>query len=100
MPCKRQLQEKNVHIHVTKAIIALKSLWKLLRHIWKPISLPAILDRLREVDEIGTYSQGHTCLHQHVVLINKGIEQALMKNGFFWDVTPCGSCKNRRFAGT
>jgi hypothetical protein len=24
----------------------------------------------------------------------------LMKNGVFWDVTPCGSCKNRRFGGT
>jgi hypothetical protein len=23
-----------------------------------------------------------------------------MKNGVFWDVTPCGSCKNRRFWGT
>jgi hypothetical protein len=23
-----------------------------------------------------------------------------VKNGVFWDVTPCGSCKNRRFAGT
>jgi hypothetical protein len=23
-----------------------------------------------------------------------------MKNGIFWDVTPCGSCKNRRFGGT
>jgi hypothetical protein len=22
------------------------------------------------------------------------------KNGVFWDVTPCGSCKNRRFRGT
>jgi hypothetical protein len=22
-----------------------------------------------------------------------------MKNGVFWDVTPCGSCKNRRFIG-
>jgi hypothetical protein len=21
-----------------------------------------------------------------------------MKNGVFWDVTPCGSCKNRRLA--
>jgi hypothetical protein len=21
-------------------------------------------------------------------------------NGVFWDVTPCGSCKNRRFGGT
>jgi hypothetical protein len=24
----------------------------------------------------------------------------LLKNGVFWDVTPCGSCKNRRFGGT
>jgi hypothetical protein len=23
-----------------------------------------------------------------------------MKNGVFWDVTPRGSCKNRRFGGT
>jgi hypothetical protein len=23
-----------------------------------------------------------------------------MKNGVFWDVTPCGSYKNRRFGGT
>jgi hypothetical protein len=23
-----------------------------------------------------------------------------MKNAIFWDVTPCGSCKNRRFGGT
>jgi hypothetical protein len=23
-----------------------------------------------------------------------------MKNRVFWDVTPCGSCKNRRFGGT
>jgi hypothetical protein len=23
-----------------------------------------------------------------------------MKNGGFWDVMPCGSCKNRRFGGT
>jgi hypothetical protein len=22
------------------------------------------------------------------------------KNGIFWDVMPCGSCKNRRFGGT
>jgi hypothetical protein len=23
-----------------------------------------------------------------------------MKNGIFWDVTPCGSCTNKRFGGT
>jgi hypothetical protein len=24
----------------------------------------------------------------------------VQKDGVFWDVTPCGSCKNRRFGGT
>jgi hypothetical protein len=23
-----------------------------------------------------------------------------MKNGVFWDVTPCGCCKSQRFGGT
>jgi hypothetical protein len=23
-----------------------------------------------------------------------------LKNGVFWDVTPCGFCKNQRFGGT
>jgi hypothetical protein len=23
-----------------------------------------------------------------------------LENGVFWDVTSCGSCKNRRFGGT
>jgi hypothetical protein len=26
-------------------------------------------------------------------------EHRLGVNGVFWDVTPCGSCKNRRFGG-
>jgi hypothetical protein len=26
--------------------------------------------------------------------------EVTMKNGIFRDVTPCGSCKNRRFGGT
>jgi hypothetical protein len=25
---------------------------------------------------------------------------AILKNGVFWDVTPCGSCKNQIFRGT
>jgi hypothetical protein len=30
-----------------------------------------------------------------------GLETRLVvKNSVFWDVTPCGSCKNRRFGGT
>jgi hypothetical protein len=28
-----------------------------------------------------------------------GEEVKTLKNGVFWDVTPCGSCKNRRFGG-
>jgi hypothetical protein len=27
-------------------------------------------------------------------------KQIDMRNGVFWNVTPCGSCKNRRFGGT
>jgi hypothetical protein len=30
----------------------------------------------------------------------KMLNHLLHKNGVFWDVTPCGSCKNRRFGGT
>jgi hypothetical protein len=30
----------------------------------------------------------------------EGFTAVTMKNGVFWDVTPCGSCKNRRFGGT
>jgi hypothetical protein len=26
--------------------------------------------------------------------------EVTMKNSVIWDVTPCGSCKNRRFGGT
>jgi hypothetical protein len=25
--------------------------------------------------------------------------EGFLKNGVFWDFTPCGSCKNRRFGG-
>jgi hypothetical protein len=29
-----------------------------------------------------------------------GVAFCDIKNGGFWDVTPCGSCKNRRFRAT
>jgi hypothetical protein len=29
-----------------------------------------------------------------------GFTAVTVKNGIFWDVTPCGSCKNRHFEGT
>jgi hypothetical protein len=28
------------------------------------------------------------------------VTKAHVKNGVFWDVEPCGSCKNRRFGGS
>jgi hypothetical protein len=31
---------------------------------------------------------------------NLVIIKCCIKNGVFWDVTPCGSCRNRRFRGT
>jgi hypothetical protein len=35
------------------------------------------------------------------VAVNHEVCHANTKNnGVFWDVTPCGSCKNRRFGGT
>jgi hypothetical protein len=33
-------------------------------------------------------------------VIFKVFTAVAMKNGVFWDVAPCGSCKNRRFGGT
>jgi hypothetical protein len=32
--------------------------------------------------------------------IEQLINRLSTKNGVFWVVTPCGSCKNRRFGGT
>jgi hypothetical protein len=37
-------------------------------------------------------------LTRHIPEANK--RKVKLKNGVFWDVTPCGSCKNRRFGGT
>jgi hypothetical protein len=44
---------------------------------------------------------------QHTKLNNTGNKECkvwlafrqFMKNGVFWDVIPCDSCKNRRFGG-
>jgi hypothetical protein len=34
------------------------------------------------------------------VCMEEEVKPIVRKNGVFWDVTPCGSCKNRRFGGT
>jgi hypothetical protein len=40
-------------------------------------------------------------LNHHRLLVRFEVFTAVaMINGVFWDVTPCGSCKNRRFGGT
>jgi hypothetical protein len=57
------------------------------------------------VDTQACVSNSEMCSH---VLCVKGSNNvrfevftaATMKNGVFWDVTPCGSCKNRRLGGT
>jgi hypothetical protein len=33
-------------------------------------------------------------------MLQRLVQQQIMKNAVIWDVTPCGSCKNRRFGGT
>jgi hypothetical protein len=33
-------------------------------------------------------------------LRDEALSRPMLKKGVFWDVTPCGSCKNRRFGGT
>jgi hypothetical protein len=36
----------------------------------------------------------------HLAQVTVEVFTVTMKNGVFWVVTPCGSCKNRRFGGT
>jgi type IV secretory pathway VirB3-like protein len=39
--------------------------------------------------------------HKQIHLVRFVVFTAMtMKNGIFWDVTPCGSCKIKRFGGT
>jgi hypothetical protein len=58
--------------------------------------------------ELGLYVPGSGILHSHrrenpqsFLLVRFEVLTAVtMKNGVVWEVTPCGSCKNRRFGGT
>jgi hypothetical protein len=50
--------------------------------------LSASFIRVTRFCELGTTS----------AVITKSLR--IEKNGVFWVVTPCGSCKNRRFGGT
>jgi hypothetical protein len=57
----------------------------------------------------GTYTDLHRatgCCNIVLCLVNNNVLRfevftaVTMKNDVFWDVTLCGSCKNRRFGGT
>jgi hypothetical protein len=40
------------------------------------------------------------CWNDEIKDEEKGRSFRVLKNAVFWDVTPCGSCRNRRFGGT
>jgi hypothetical protein len=40
------------------------------------------------------------CMHSAQFVRFEVFTAVTVKNAVFWDVTPCGSCKNRRFRGT
>jgi hypothetical protein len=44
-------------------------------------------------------SRTHISLEE-IAKLEDVINKVILKNAAFWDVTPCGSCKNRRFIGT
>jgi hypothetical protein len=49
--------------------------------------LSASIIRVKRIGELGTT----------LVVRFEVFKAVTMKNGVFWVVTPCGSCKNRRF---
>jgi hypothetical protein len=53
---------------------------------------------LTDMAEIVTRKQGREYKIVHIVRFEV-FTAVTMKNGIFWDVTPCGACKNRRFGG-
>jgi hypothetical protein len=51
-------------------------------------------------DEGSVGEEGEQLLTTHGYVRFEVFMAVTMKNGLFWDVTPCGSCMNRRFGGT
>jgi retron-type reverse transcriptase len=54
--------------------------------------------KLNGTHQILAYADDVNLLCDHINTINKITK--LLQNAVFWDVTPCDSCKNRRFGGT
>jgi hypothetical protein len=55
---------------------------------------------------LGPYSEdlllsiGSKNVNKEISVRSEVFKAVTMKNGVFWDVTPCGSCKNQCFGGT
>jgi hypothetical protein len=52
------------------------------------------------VNMIRKLSPSTVSIVRHTVVGFEVFTAVIMKNAVFWDVTLCGSCKNRRFGGT
>jgi hypothetical protein len=57
--------------------------------------LSASFIRVTIIGELGTALAVTTAYASQMFLA-----LTILNNGVFWVVTPCGSCKNRRFGGT
>jgi hypothetical protein len=59
-----------------------------------------VFQRSRSISDVSTIGLWNV-QHKRMSLARFEVFTAVtMKNGVFWDVTSCGSCKNRRFGGT
>jgi hypothetical protein len=57
-------------------------------------------DLLSSGDVLVEYGMVSSCSQLRKRLVVELMNLKPTKNGIFWDVTPCASCKNRRFGGT
>jgi hypothetical protein len=62
------------------------------------LSLPCLFSDYTKSEERSTRLYSFTV--RFIVVRSEVFTAVTMKNGVFWDVMPCGSCKNRRFGGT
>jgi hypothetical protein len=56
--------------------------------------------RRLELELHSTRSQKASIINVIFVVRFEVFAAVTMKNGVFWEATPCASCKNRRFGGT